>query len=196
VQGYATAYLRPFLIATYVAVISWGFLQDSQAAGTGPRILFSSARTGGIDLYRMDPNGNDVVRVTTFAGPDQTPAWSWNNSRIAFVRDRLDAANVVHQDIYLMNADGTGKRWARSTTWPYRITDPSWSKDGTRLAVSVWIPGARSINGTPYLALIDLATGNLSYINAVLGGVIGFTPSFDPTGKKLVLSARTRGVWR
>jgi TolB protein len=159
-------------------------------AGTGPRILFSSARTGGTDLYRMAPDGSGVVRVTTFAGPDQFPAWSWDNNRIAFMRNRLDASNAVHQDIYLMNADGTGKRWARSVTTPYNITDPSWSKDGTRLVVSVWITGARSVGGTPYLALINVATGSLSYINAVTGGVIGYGPSFDPTGKKIVYAGQ------
>jgi len=156
-------------------------------AGSGPRILFSSARTGGIDIYRMAPDGSGVVRVTTFAGPDQTPAWSWNNSQIAFVRNRLDASNVIHKDIYLMNADGTGKRWARSAPTSWDITDPSWSKDGTRLVVSVWIKGAgRSITGTPYLAILTVANGNMSFVNASLGGPIGFTPSFDPTGKKIV----------
>jgi TolB protein len=157
-------------------------------AGTGPRILFSSARTGGTDLYRMDPSGNNVVRVTSFSGAEQTPAWSWDNTRIAMVRDRLDASNTVHKDIYLMNADGTGKRWARSATSAFHITDPSWSKDGTRLVVSVWFGGTRDVMtmGTPYLAVMNLATGNLSFVNLALGGPIGYSPSFDATGKRIV----------
>ena len=77
-----------------------------------PGILFSSSRTSGGDIYRMNPDGTGVVRVTSFAGPESSPAWSWDHKRIAMVRQRLDASNVAHADIYLMNADGTGKRWA------------------------------------------------------------------------------------
>jgi Tol biopolymer transport system component len=164
---------------------------DFLTAGTGPRILFSSARTGGTDIYRMDPYGNNLVRVTSFSGPEQTPAWSWDNTRIAMVRDRLDASNVVHKDIYLMNADGTGKRWARSVTASSDITDPSWSKDGTRLVVSVWFGGDSRAplggnGGIPHLMLLNVATGNVNFVSLALGGPIGYTPSFDPTGKKIV----------
>ena len=160
-------------------------------AGTGPRILFSSARTGGTDIYRMDPTGNNVVRVTSFSGAEQTPAWSWDNTRIAMVRDRLDASNAVHKDIYLMNADGTGKRWARSVTASSDITDPSWSKDGTRLVVSVWFggdsrPPLGGNGGIPHLMVMNVATGNVNFVSLALGGPIGYTPSFDPTGKKIV----------
>jgi TolB protein len=156
-------------------------------AGTGPRILFSSARTGGIDIYRMAPDGTGVVRVTSFSGPEISPAWSWDNGRIAMVRQRLDASSEVRRDIYLMNADGTGKKWARAAA-SYDITDPSWSKDGTRLVVSVWLGASRGTIGTPYLAIMTVANGNMSFVNAALGGPIGYTPSFDPTGKKIVYS--------
>jgi Tol biopolymer transport system component len=152
-------------------------------AGSGPRILFSSARSGGIDIYRMDPNGNNLVRVTSFAGPEQTPAWSWDNTRIAMVRDRLDASNVSHPDIYLMNADGTGKRWALPQASSFPITNPSWSPDGTHLVVAATLGGPFSV---PYLALMNIATGQMSFVNASLGGPQGFYASFDPTGKRIV----------
>ena len=156
-------------------------------AGSGPRILFSSARTGGFDIYRTAPDGTGLVRVTSFTGPDQMPAWSWNNGRMAMVRDRFDAVKGTHKDIYLMNADGTGKKWARPTTQPYEITDPSWSKAGSRIAVSVWIGGSRGgLPGVPYLATIGLASGSIGFVSAGLGAVEAFSPSFDPTGKKIV----------
>ena len=150
-----------------------------------PGILFASSRTGGGDIYRMAPDGSGVVRVTSFSGPESSPAWSWDHQRIAMVRTRLDASNVAHYDIYLMNADGTGKRWARSLTSSFDITAPSWSKDGTRLAVQVLIGGA------PRLALMDAATGNMTYVNLALGGPIGGGPSFDPTGQRIVYA----GEW-
>jgi TolB protein len=163
-------------------------------AGSGPRILFSSARSGGIDIYRMAPDGTGLVRVTSFTGPDQMPAWSWSNSRIAMMRDRFDPVNGTHKDIYLMNADGTGKKWARPATVPYEVTDPSWSKDGSRIAVSVWLGGSRGgLPGLPYLAVITLASGTMSLVSNGVGAVGAFTPSFDPTGKKIVYAGQNGG---
>ena len=149
-----------------------------------PGILFASSRTGGGDIYRMAPDGTGVVRVTSFTGPESSPAWSWDHQRIAMVRQRLDASNVAHADIYLMNADGTGKRWARSLPSSFDILAPSWSKDGTRLAVNVETGGARR------LALMDVATGNMTYVNVALGGPIGGGPSFDPTGQRIVYAGQ------
>jgi hypothetical protein len=43
-------------------------------------------------------------------------AWSWDNKRIAFSRFRPDASNVLHSDIYLLNADGTVRKLADGST--------------------------------------------------------------------------------
>jgi len=148
-------------------------------------ILFASSRTGGGDIYRMAPDGSGAVRVTSFAGPESSPAWSWDHQRIAMIRMRLDASNVSHADIFLMNADGTGKHWARSLPSSFDITAPSWSKDGTRIVATV------TIGGAPRLALMDVATGNMMYVNLALGGPIGGGASFDPTGQRIVYA----GEW-
>jgi dipeptidyl aminopeptidase/acylaminoacyl peptidase len=103
---------------------------DLALATTGQRILFSSARKGTYDLFRSDNGGDNLVRLTSFAKYETESAWSWDNKRIAMVRPRLDANNVAHADIYLMNADGTGKRWALSQPSPYAIRHPAWSPDG------------------------------------------------------------------
>jgi Tol biopolymer transport system component len=147
-------------------------------------ILFASSRTGGGDIYRMAPDGTGVVRVTSYSGPESSPSWSWDHQRIAMVRNRVDASNVSHADIYLMNADGTGKHWARSLPSSFDIISPSWSKDGTRLVVSVLI------GGQGRLALMDVATGNMTYVNVALGGPVGWGASFDPTGQRIVYAGQ------
>ena len=146
-------------------------------AGSGPRILFSSSRSGFWDIYRMAPDGTGVVRVTTFSGLEAAPAWSWDNKRIAFARIRPDASNVMHRDIYLMNADGTGKRWVESQPSSFYIDQPAWSPDNTTIAVVAYL------SGIPRLARMNVATGAMSLINP---GYAGSQPSFDPTGKKIV----------
>ena len=100
------------------------------------------------------------------------------------VRSRLDASNVAHADIFLMNADGTGKRWARALPSSFPILAPSWSKDGKRIAATV------IIGGEARLALMDVATGNMTYVNVALAGPIGYGASFDPTGQRLVYAGR------
>jgi TolB protein len=149
-------------------------------AGTGPRILFSSPRTGGTDIYRMAPDGTNVVRVTSFTGAETLPAWSWDNKRIALVRLRKDNSDIMRDDIYIMNADGTQGHWARPYASSWTVTSPSWSPDGTRIVVTVGVQG----NG--YLGVIDLATGGIGFIG---GGIAGGDPSYDPTGKKIVYVA-------
>jgi len=147
---------------------------------TSPRILFMSMRTGGGDVYRMAPDGTGVTRLTSFSGPEYVPAWSRDNARIAMVRNRLDASNVVHSDIFIMNADGTNKHWARSVPSAFAMNRPSWSKDGKRLVVTAWYGGASR------LALLDLASGNVSFVNTAMGGPVGYGPEFDPTGTRIV----------
>jgi Tol biopolymer transport system component len=149
--------------ASEASAIVEGAAPEFLTAGSGPRILFSSSRSGFWDLYRMAPDGTGVVRVTSFSSLDGAPAW-----------------NVLHRDIYLMNADGSGKRWIESQPSSARIMNPSWSPDGTRLVVSVEIPDV------PQLMLMNVATGAMSFIVGAQGAVSGFYPSFDPTGKKIV----------
>jgi Tol biopolymer transport system component len=153
---------------------------DLALATTAQRILFSSSRKGGYDLFKMDPQGYNVARMTSFANYETEPAWSQDNKRIAMTRPRLDASNVQHSDIYLMNADGTNKRWARSSPSSFDVRYPSWSPDGSQLVVNVMLGGKH------YLATLKLATGAMAFVT--LGGQIlqGSYPSFDPTGKYII----------
>ena len=147
-------------------------------------ILFQSSRTGGGDVYRMAPDGTGAVRVTSFTGPETYPVWSWDHQRIAMVRNRLDASNVSHSDIYVMNADGSGKRWVRPVPSSFNILSPSWSKDGTRLVVTV------TFGGENRLALMEVATGNTTFVNPATAGPIGTGAHFDPSGQRLVYAGR------
>ena len=149
-------------------------------ATTAQRILFSSARKGSFDLFKMDPQGYNVVRLTSFTDYETEPAWSYDNKRIAMVRPRMDVTNVWHSDIYLMNADGTNKHWARATPSVFEYRYPSWSPDGTSLVVAV------TVVGKSYIARMNPATGQMAFVT--LGGqpVEGNYPSYDPTGKLIV----------
>jgi Tol biopolymer transport system component len=161
---------------------------DFSLIGGSQRILFTSNRPGSssYDLYKVDPLGGNLAHVTSLSDYETDPAWSSDDKQIAMVRPRRDANNVEHSDVFLMNADGSNKRWARpQPTW-CDIRSPSWSEDGTHLAVAV------IIGGKPYLATIEVATGNMQFI-LFNGKVIqGNFPSYEP-GKGRILYVNDTG---
>jgi Tol biopolymer transport system component len=144
---------------------------DLALATTAQRILFSSYRKGSYDVFKMDPLGSNVLRLTSFGKYETESAWSYDNKRIAMIRPRRDASNIEHSDIYLMNADGTNKHWARSLPSSFAMRYPSWSPDGSRLVVSVYL------DGVPYLATLKLATGEMALVFA--SGQV--TPGTEPS---------------
>ena len=116
---------------------------------TTNRIAFASNTAGGYsDIWTVSPQAGTPTRLTSFTGQEHSPSWSFDHTRIAFARTRNGLL-----DIQLMKADGTGKHWARSMTFPGLIDQPSWSPDGSHLLVRVSSQGIT-------LAKLDLATGN------------------------------------
>lgn len=98
----------------------------------GQTIVFVSDRDGRgqTELYRMRPDGTDVVRLTDSQGSSYAPAWSPDGQQIVFVSDRDRDA-----DLYLMNADGSNERLlTRNDSAEDR--DPAWSPDGRWIVFS------------------------------------------------------------
>ena len=157
--------------------------EEQALVTTAQRILFASYRNGAYDIYRTDPQGSSVVRVTSFSGDESRPAWSPDYKRIAMVRSRMGSDSLKRSDIYLMNADGTGKRWARSLPSSFGMGYPSWSPDGSRLVVVV------ALGGKLYLATMDVATGNMAFVTCENELVQGSSPSWSPTGNSIVYVA-------
>src|SRR5262249_51997144 len=101
-------------------------------AGTLQRIAWMSYRNGGPDIYRMDPQGGSVLPLTLGTAWDESPAWSYDNTRVAMVRER-PYSNSTTRDIYVVNADGSKGHWVRPTAFPFKLYYPSWSPDGSRI---------------------------------------------------------------
>lgn len=152
-----------------------------ELATNGPllgKIAFSSYRIGNqSDIYVMNADGTGVTRLTSAVENEFSPAWSYDNQRIAFARPRTDGSNLVHQDIYVMDANGSNGHWVSPTANSVSLNDPEWSPDGSRIAV--WTSDQE-------LAWLDVATGELKYFEGAFGRFSGFFPSFDPSGQKVV----------
>lgn len=109
----------------------------------GTQIAFASDRESSEErrvkqIYRMNADGTDVVRLTDFFYGASYPVWSPDGEHIACsVGRKILVGNLVEEDTYLMRADGSESRLLiRQTGW----TRPRcWSPDGRRLVVNhVW----------------------------------------------------------
>jgi TolB protein len=89
----------------------------------GSRIAFK--REGGplAGLYTVASGGGPVTQVTTDP-TDIEPAWSPTGTRIVFVSNN---PNGLGRDLYLVNADGTGR--SRITNLQSNLGEPDWSID-------------------------------------------------------------------
>jgi Tol biopolymer transport system component len=108
----------------------------------GTRLAFNSTRadsdhTGVIsDIFVMNADGTDVVKLTQSVNWSEGPAWSPTGDLIAFIS--VAGPDSVEQGVYVVRPDGTGMR--RVTTLPtgtgrdYYHVSPRFSPDGRRLA--------------------------------------------------------------
>ena len=103
----------------------------------GKRIAFSSFRldVGNSEIYAMDADGANEKNLSQHEMQDVVPSWSPDGSQIAFVSaHNLGAFDARH--IFVMNADGTGRRNLTEDTGLTDSFSPTWSPDGSKIAFS------------------------------------------------------------
>ena len=109
---------------------------DPSWSPDGTTIAFAITRVGenrfdsSIAVIDAD-DGGSLRRLTRPGGPDElNPNWSPDGTAIAFEHSR--SFDRTQSDIWLMAADGSGKR--RVTATRFYETNPTFSPDGTRIA--------------------------------------------------------------
>ncbi|HEY0458606.1 MAG TPA: Ig-like domain-containing protein [Pyrinomonadaceae bacterium] len=90
------------------------------------KLLLTVTRTNNTDIYTVNKNGSNLVRLTTHTAVDTMPSWSPDGSQIVFVSTR-DGNN----EIYTMRADGSLQ--TRVTSTITNENEPAWSPDGSRI---------------------------------------------------------------
>ena len=107
-----------------------GTAARAQSAAEEPRgkIAIPLVRDDNMDIYAMQNDGSDLVRLTRHIGDDTHPSWSPDGGRIAFTSRRSGNA-----DIHIMDADG-GNIINLTSDLSAQQWLPRWSPNGERIA--------------------------------------------------------------
>ena len=147
------------------------------------KIVFTSSRVGNgnIEVYTMDSDGTDQIRLTFHEAKDFAPAWSPNGQQIVFCSYRDGGP---HTEIYVMDADGGNQR--RLTHHPGIDGQPDWSPDGSQIAFA----STRNADEKQRLNIFVMDTngGNVRQVTRM-----GFAsrPYWSPDGKRILFEAVT-----
>lgn len=136
-----------------------------------PRELsFVTDRDGDLEIYAMNADGMDPVRLTNSYEDDSEPAWSPDGTKIAF----------THRGflLYVMDAGGSNQAYLTGGE------EPAWSPDGRKLAFSAenWLEW-------------DIWTVNADGSNPVrlTQGGVNLQPAWSPDGTTIAFTADYNG---
>lgn len=165
------------------------------AAPRNGKIAFTSERDGNREIYVMEPDGTNQVRITNNSVVDDHPMWSPDGTKLAFVSQRQAGGFAIFQ----MNIDATNKvELTPLSSYVNRAPDGivgfsmSWSPDGKTIAYQDGAGG--SFPGYQDIFVVDLETKvsrNLTGDGSGSGfcDLCDYHPSFSPDGSTILYAS-------
>ncbi len=156
----------------------------SAKAPATEKILFTSNRDGNWEIFSMNPDGSQQVRLTHHRAADLRPVWSPTGEQILFMSDRGGP-----RDLYLMDTDGQRVRPLFKIEKAYR-SGGTWSPDGRRIAY------AQSDLGTDVTTLYTAKTdGTLVKRVLQVNSVESGQPTWAPEGTEIAFVVAEEIHW-
>lgn len=175
-----------------------GYDAEPTVSPKGDKIVFTSTRSGDIELYIMNIDGTDVKQITNQLGYDGGAFFSPDGTKIIFrsSRPKTDAEIKEYKDLlkeglvqptemelYICNADGSDLKQLThlgNANW-----SPFFHPSGKKILFS---SNFENDGGWPFdLYMIDIDGKNLEKITH--GGSFNAFPVFSNDGKKLIFSS-------
>lgn len=152
--------------------------QNGKIAFAG--ILPEDARTitNNWEIYTVNADGSEHVKITNNKSIDVSPAWSPDGKKIALMRHTVPQ-NIEggdgQEDIYVMNAYGSGQK--KLTDSSADDSSPAWSPDGSKIAFMS--------NRANSLDIFIMNTDGSNVTRLTNNGRANFNPSWSPDGTKV-----------
>ena len=197
-----------FVVDTATGVLQqltheFGYDAEATLSPRGDRVVFTSMRDGDLELYTMAPDGSDVRRLTNEPGYDGGAFFSPDGSKIVWrarypetAEELADYRRLLAQDlirpgqldIYVMNADGTGKR--RLTENGAANFAPYWHPSGEWIVFSSNMDDPRGRDFEIYRMRTDGSELSRVTFSPEFDGF----PVFSPDGRTLVFASNRNGA--
>jgi len=179
-----------------------GYDAEATVCAKDGSMIFTSMRSGDLELWRMDADGSNVRQLTNTLGYDGGAFYSADCSKIVWRASRPQGTEIddykallaqklvkpTKMDIWVANADGTE---ARQVTYLAGASfAPFFMPDGKRIVFSSNFVNPRGPEFDIYAINIDgTQLERITYAE----GFDGF-PMFSPDGKRLAFSSNRRDV--
>jgi Tol biopolymer transport system component len=153
----------------------------------GEKMAFTSNGDGNNEIYVMNADGSGTpTRLTNNAAIDSRSVFSPDGERIAFSRRDTTSPDLSMRtdDIYVMNADGTGQ--TRLTFAARADTHANFSPEGEKIAFSSARDGG---NSEIYVMNAD----GTEQIRLTSNNATDEFPAFSPDGEKIAFSSNREG---
>ena len=154
------------------------FCSDANFSPDGKSIVFACEVNGNLEIFTMNADGSDKIRLTNDAANDRLPVFSPDGNHLAFTSDRTGK-----DEIFIMSSNGEDV-W-RATFSKGSADEAVWSADGKFIAFRSDRDGGTAI----FLINVEPKVLSEKTSDEIEG-------AFSPDGKEIVYASNRHGQFQ